>query len=321
MSVTVIGWLFVGFGALALLGGVFGAIVSLSFPFPDEPAAKMADAPLPFQVMSRLFGYFWLLAAVQIVVAIAMIWSGAAFLRLRPWGRTVIEGITRMALVYNLAFGAFWIWLVAAMWSEAPAGADAATIVFPVFISFGAVMIAAFSVPMVVILRVLRGRTVRDALGRAHSGAVPIAFLILLACLTGCTDNAVRMRFGMEAAVKRLQSSPDRGESRFTYRPAGSLTVPYWLIFLPRRPIVAADLVDRGLPATVADQIMRELAYVNVGRGPLLVVQQEGQRLAFTRYDGELPIVVDDLIVARRTGECEVLLRREGTAVHIAGIL
>jgi len=170
-SITVIGWLFIGFGVLAMLGGVFGAIMSFLIPFPDEPAAKMVDAPLPFRLMSRLFDYFALLAGIQIVVATAMIWSGAAFLRLRPWARTVIEGLTWIALVYDLAFGAFWIWAVAAMWSESAPAADETTIFFPLFISFGALMIAAFAVPMIVIIRVIRSRTVRAALAPAQSGA------------------------------------------------------------------------------------------------------------------------------------------------------
>jgi hypothetical protein len=170
-SVTVIGWLFVGFGALALLGGIFGTIMSFLIPFPDEPAAKMIDAPPPFRLMSRLFDYFGFLAAAQVAVAIIMICSGVAFLRLQSWARTAIEAVTWLGLTYNLAFGAFWIWAVVTMWREVPAEAGEAAMFFPVFIAFGAAMIVAFSIPPIVIIRVVRGHTVRTAVKLAQSGA------------------------------------------------------------------------------------------------------------------------------------------------------
>jgi hypothetical protein len=139
--------------------------------------------------------------------------------------------------------------------------------------------------------------------------------------LIGCSDNAVRLRFGIEAAAKRLEGAADRAEERVTYRPSAAPEVPYWLVFFPKRPVVAADLVGRGMPAAVADQIFRDLAHVNVGESTLLVVQPDGQRLTFTRYDGERAVLVEDVIVERRTGPCEVLLRRQGDAVYIVGVV
>jgi hypothetical protein len=148
-----------------------------------------------------------------------------------------------------------------------------------------------------------------------------IAALILMLCLMGCSDNAVRLRFGIQAAAKRLEGAPDRAESRVAYSPSAASFVPYWLVFFPERHVVPADLVGRGMSASVADQIFRELAYVNVGEVPLLVVQQEGQRLTFTKYDGERTVLIEDLIVERRTGPCDILLRRQGDAVYIVGVL
>lgn len=170
-SVTVIGWLFVGFGALALLGGLFGTIMSLLIPLPDEPAAKMIDAPPPLRLMWHLFNYFAFLAAAQIVVAIIMICSGVAFLRLQSWARTAIEAITWLGLAYNIVFGAFWIWAVVTMWREVPAEAGEAAMFFPVFLAFGTAMIVAFTIPAIVIIRVVRGHPVRTALKLAQSGA------------------------------------------------------------------------------------------------------------------------------------------------------
>ncbi|HYK05728.1 MAG TPA: hypothetical protein VE974_28520 [Thermoanaerobaculia bacterium] len=148
-----------------------------------------------------------------------------------------------------------------------------------------------------------------------------IAALILMLCLMGCSDNAVRLRFGIEAAAKRLEGAPDRAEDRVTYSPSAAPSVPYWMVFFPKRHVVPADLVGRGMPASVADQIFRDLSHVNAGEVTLLVVQQEGRRLTFTKYDGEQTILIEDLIVERRAGPCEVLLRRQGDAVYIVGVL
>lgn len=158
-----IGWLFIGFGALALFSGVMVAIASVMMPMPARPPAKMFDAPLPLQWMSRAFEYFTVIAAIQIIVAATMVWSGAAFLRLERWSRTVLEIITWLALTYVIAFGAFWLWTAASMWSVAPSDAGPMNLAFPLFLAVGAMMIVGMAVPLVVIIRVLRGATVRGA--------------------------------------------------------------------------------------------------------------------------------------------------------------
>lgn len=165
-AITVIGWLFIGCGALAILSGAFAVVISIVAPPPAEPPAKTADAPLPFQIVGRIFDYMGLLGAVQIVIAALMIWSGAAFLRLRAWARTVIEAITWLGLLYTLSFGAMWIYLVSTIWREAEAAPDAMNVFFPMFIGMGAAVILSFAIPLVVILRVVRGRAVREALYR-----------------------------------------------------------------------------------------------------------------------------------------------------------
>src|SRR5688572_3198430 len=113
-SVSVIGWLFVGFGALTAMGGLFGLAISFVMPFPPpgELAAARDNMPAPFGLMTYMFDYFWVMALGQLIVAGLMIAAGAAFLKLRSWGRTVLEAITWAGLAYLLAFGTFWVWAV-----------------------------------------------------------------------------------------------------------------------------------------------------------------------------------------------------------------
>lgn len=164
MAVTVLGWLFIGFGAFAVVGGFFGMLMSWVMPFPPaDLMSEMADAPRPFQLMFGVLRYFGVIAAAQLVVGAVMIWSGVAFLRLRPWARAVLEGIMWLAVLYTVAFGGFWVWMVHGMWRQAPRGAEGASSFFPVFIAMGVMSFVVSLVPLGAILYVLRGRTVRGA--------------------------------------------------------------------------------------------------------------------------------------------------------------
>jgi hypothetical protein len=148
----------------------------------------------------------------------------------------------------------------------------------------------------------------------------PVCVLIAaLLTVTGCSDNAVRLRFGLEAAAKRLAAAPDLTEASVVYAPPGDSPRNYWIVFFPARVTSAEELVSRGMPRPVAEKIFRDLA--NVGGGAaLLVIQQEGERMTFTRYDGEANISVENLIAEYRDGPSEVLLRKQRGSVYVVGV-
>jgi hypothetical protein len=139
--------------------------------------------------------------------------------------------------------------------------------------------------------------------------------------VTACSDNAIRLRFAIEAAAERLDAGPDFSEERVSYVPVAAPKKAYWLIFFPERRVYAEELVARGMPAEAANRVFRELGYVDVGLGPSLVVYQEGERLAFTGYYGKKLVIVKDLIVEERTGRCEVLVRKQNETLYIERVL
>ena len=158
-SVAVIGWLAVGFGSLAVLSGLFGFLASLAMPDFNAVSPKPDDAPLPFRLMFGMFDYFRILAAVQAIVGGLTIWAGAEFLRLRAWARAFLEGILWLVLAYTIAFGVFWIWSIGSMMD----GADS-PLLPAMMAAMGVVSFLMFAIPAVIVIRVLRGPTVRQAM-------------------------------------------------------------------------------------------------------------------------------------------------------------
>jgi hypothetical protein len=148
-----------------------------------------------------------------------------------------------------------------------------------------------------------------------------VAIVLVGIALGGCSDNAIRLRFGIEDAARKLQAGPDFREERVSYIPVGGATQGYWLIFFPERRVHAEELVARGMPAETADRIYRELGYVDVGTGSMLVVAQDGERLNFTSYSGKHLVIVRDLIVERRVGRCEILVRKQNETLYVEKVL
>lgn len=150
-----------------------------------------------------------------------------------------------------------------------------------------------------------------------------LVYVAVLICVAGagCSDNAVKLRHGIEAAAERLDSRRNLTEERVSYMPVAAPAKGYWLIFFPERRVYADELVTRGVPRDLADRIFSELGYVDVGLGASLVVAQEGERLTFTSYHGRSVVRVRDLIVEFRVGRSEVLLKKHDETLYIEGVL
>ncbi|MSR06595.1 MAG: hypothetical protein EXR93_05960 [Gemmatimonadetes bacterium] len=165
VAVTIIGWLAVAFGLLTVVSGVMGLLAAGDMP----PMAEMAlDPNVAFP--SWLFKHFWALSAVQIVIAAIGVIAGAAFLKLRPWGRTTLEGLTWFCVVSALGFGGLWV--VNAIFMTAKLPADPSLPVPPgLFVMVGLVTTLVMAAPMLVALYFLRSKPVRAAMEPAPDGA------------------------------------------------------------------------------------------------------------------------------------------------------
>jgi len=155
-SVTVIGWVWICLGILAALGGAF----HLSFP---AIAHEMAAQGTPDN--SPGFNIVWLaipLGLVEFGVSGLAIVSGAYFLRLRAWARTCLEALSWAVLIFNVCLG---VGSVVFFLIKVKSNGFYVGTTFAIFwCAFALVFPAAFAVPFGVMIKALRGKTVRDAL-------------------------------------------------------------------------------------------------------------------------------------------------------------
>lgn len=129
--------------------------------------------------------------------------------------------------------------------------------------------------------------------------------------VVGCADNATRLSFGIERALRDTESARTGDWRTVPYRPKARPDEPYTLVFFPEQAVTPSDLVAAGVPTDLADRIFRDLDYVRVGRTPLLVVVQPGARLTFTSAWRRFT-VVEELLVLDGVGTRELLLERKG---------
>ena len=157
-SVTVIAWVWICLGILAALGGAF----HLSFP---AIAHEMASQGAAEGV--REFNIVWLavpLGLIELGVSGLGIVSGAYFLKLRGWARTCLEVLSWTALIFTACFGVGSVALFLTKVLGNQHGFHVGTTFAIFWCAFALVFSAAFAVPFGVMIKALRGKTVRDAL-------------------------------------------------------------------------------------------------------------------------------------------------------------
>jgi hypothetical protein len=155
--VTAIGWIYASFGVLGILASLMAEAMYWSGQF--SPAKMHFDShqPGPWQMFDQMFRYYWLIGIIEAVVGIVLIVVGLAFLKLRPWSRPAAEVLAWLALAYNIGFSAWWISLVSSMKLEG------ANFLGPMMMVMGIVGTLIGSVPIVLLIVGLRGKTVRGA--------------------------------------------------------------------------------------------------------------------------------------------------------------
>jgi hypothetical protein len=103
--VTVIGWLFIVYGTLGILGG----LVAIGMLFLAKVAAGlpggMQGQALPLAAMARAPGMVVLGAFARMVVGAFAIVTAANLLRLRSWSRVALRVFCGLAMPYTLISG------------------------------------------------------------------------------------------------------------------------------------------------------------------------------------------------------------------------
>ena len=171
-SVTVIAWIFIVMAGFSIFSGgvgflVFSATKHMGQAIPPIPQ----EMPGSFKALSVVFQHFGLLALCQIGFSIFLLIAGIQFLKLRSWARTALEVTSWLGLVYTVSFGIFWVYIWIGMTSRLPSGETTPMGSPAMFTRFGAVIgtvvMVTFTVPVVVIIKFLRGATIKTAVTRS----------------------------------------------------------------------------------------------------------------------------------------------------------
>jgi hypothetical protein len=162
-AVTTLGWVLVGFSALAAVSALLGLIMLLvmkTWAPGGFPPPKLAADPRSASLL-RLFQYVTTFAAVQAGIAGFSVYAGVAFLKLRPWARAYFEVVSWLSMAWAVGFGVVWLTaftgITAGLSRTAPGGVTNTVMVAGVLSTVGSV-----AVP-VVLIWLLRSRHVRPA--------------------------------------------------------------------------------------------------------------------------------------------------------------
>jgi len=150
--VTVIGWAWIIIGGLMLFGSVMALIGSSMMT-----QLAQSDEPAPFFIK-----IFPSIAIIEMGFGILGIVSGIHFLKLKASARSALELLTWLLLILILGFMVFWFfnWLTFPS-QNSPPGFRIMGIVM------GVINTAIFAVPLIIMLKYLRGRKVKDAIKSA----------------------------------------------------------------------------------------------------------------------------------------------------------
>jgi hypothetical protein len=158
-AVTVIGWVWIVYGILKLVGGVWALAAWRFGGLRDVFAGPGFPTALPTRILQNAFGHLALGLAAQVVFAGSVVIAAAALLRLRSWARSAIEVLCWFSLCYVVAFTLGWIWLWRRVSVGAPRPDSFRFIGLTVAIGAAIVLGLAF----ISMIRALRGDDVRRA--------------------------------------------------------------------------------------------------------------------------------------------------------------
>lgn len=168
-GIKLVAWLWIVAGLLAVSGSLSGLMMagSLRGLLPALPKG----APRELGVALALIDHYDLLAFVQLVVAVLSIAAGVGFLALRAWARTTIEALSWLSLGEVAALGILWFVAWGSLTDRPPmeeGGIDLRAFHMAGLVA-GTMLVLALAVPLLLLIRYLRGPAVRDAIARAGS--------------------------------------------------------------------------------------------------------------------------------------------------------
>jgi hypothetical protein len=156
---------------------------------------------------------------------------------------------------------------------------------------------------------------------------MPTPFAKLALVLTSClcvacgADNATSFVHHVGEAASRLHRGEVDSSLTVPFDPIRPAS-PYTVIFFPDRDVDEPELVAAGVDQAMADRIYTEMAYLGSFAGKV-VVEQEGERLAFTTSWKQLADVQppDRLVVSqRKTGPAEIEVTRQDGVIRVTAI-
>ena len=114
--------------------------------------------------------------------------------------------------------------------------------------------------------------------------------------------TAVRLAYAIERTSKALSDRPVGSSEAVAVQAPKKVDREYSVVFFPEHEVGLEELVTGGVPEPLAQRIFRDLAYVDVGQGALIVYAQEGVRLNFTSYWRRFASVDEVLVVSGQGG-------------------
>jgi hypothetical protein len=126
---------------------------------------------MPNEILESLPGmgfvmqYSGPLLILQTIVALFMLIAGIEFLRLRAWARTAVEILSWLCIVFAVVIALFfimtWTNIVSQMMAFEENGTSSTLNILG--IGVGIILMVIFVIPLLMIVRALRGKAVRDA--------------------------------------------------------------------------------------------------------------------------------------------------------------
>lgn len=162
-GIKVIAWSWIVSAALLGLSAVLGGMAdSMLGGLP----ASGEGVPPALSAMAASGGDSLITEALQLAIAVAALWSGIALLRLKSWARRATELLSWLGLVWTIGFGVFFV----SIWNSI-AGEIAQESGLPLEqgmlqnagVVTGVVLTIALAVPMILMIRYLRGAKARAA--------------------------------------------------------------------------------------------------------------------------------------------------------------
>ena len=162
-SVTVIGWMFVIFAILLVLSGCMSFIFAeLIRKMPEAYQEMPIDINQLFKSMPFAFSSIMIFSILQIVYGVVILVSGIYFLKLKSWARITLEVISWFGLLATLVSAVLGVLgFTASLKVLSELGFTQINIVLGIIVYL--VITIIFIIPIIVIIKALRGRVLKEA--------------------------------------------------------------------------------------------------------------------------------------------------------------